>query len=98
MLPTPVPFPSEAVYQTQNVKTFSYVGKALAADVGASLSTITNDSVWLVPMVANRGSLANEKGGYVTLTCVTVSVGVGGAMLLRAVARTRALTTDRGWG
>src|SRR2546422_1047386 len=60
MLPTPVPFPSEAVYQTQNVRTFSYVGKAPAADVGASLSTITNDSVWLVPMLTDRGSLANE--------------------------------------
>src|SRR3989442_11460799 len=60
MLPTPVPFPSEAVYQTQNVRTFSYVGKAPAADVGASLSTITNDSVWLVPMLTDRRSVAKE--------------------------------------
>src|SRR2546430_8812918 len=60
MLPTPVPLPSEAVYPTQSVRTFSYVGKAPAADVGASLSTITNDSVWLVPMFTDRGSLANE--------------------------------------
>src|SRR5438132_3631856 len=49
MLPSPVPFPSEAVYQTENVSAFSYVGKALAAEVGASLSTMTNDSVGPAP-------------------------------------------------
>src|SRR3989442_4927946 len=54
MLPTPVPFPSEAVYQTQNVRTFSYVGKAPAADVVASLSIITNDSVWLFRLSTER--------------------------------------------
>src|SRR5437870_3156062 len=56
-LATPVPFPSEAPYEIQKVSVFSYVGKGLAADVGASLSTITNDSVWLVPMSTDRGSL-----------------------------------------
>src|SRR5207245_6116447 len=70
MLPSPVPFPSEAVYQTENVSAFSYVGKALAAEVGASLSTMTNDSVWLVPMSTDRGSFANEYEEYVTLTSV----------------------------
>src|SRR5207244_5934153 len=85
MLPTPVPLPSEAVYQTQNVRTFSYVGKAPAADVGASLSTITNDSVWLVPILTDRGSLANEYGGYVTLTCVTLFVGIGEFTEMRSV-------------
>src|SRR5881628_722597 len=73
-LPSPVPFPSEAVYPTQNVSVFSYVGKGLASDVGASLSTITKDSVWLVPMSTDRGSFTNEYGAYVTRTWVTLSV------------------------
>src|SRR6266704_2378260 len=77
MLATPVPFPSEAPYEVQKVSVFSYVGKGLAADVGASLSTITNDSVWLVPMSTDRGSLVKLYGGYVTLTWVTLSVGTG---------------------
>src|SRR5712691_3091233 len=77
MLATPVPFPSEAAYGTQKVSVFSYVGMGLAADVGASLSTITNGSVWLVPMLTDRGSLVKLYDGYVTLTWVTLSVGIG---------------------
>src|SRR6266568_8191246 len=52
---TPVPFPSLAVYPTKNVREFSYVGRALAADVGASRSIMTNASEWLVAMSTPRG-------------------------------------------
>src|SRR3989442_13389493 len=85
MLATPVPFPAEALYETQKVSVFSYVGKGLAADVGASLSTIPNDSVWLVPMFTDRGALVNAEGGYLTLTWVTLSGGTVGFSQMRAV-------------
>src|SRR5712691_3864196 len=58
MFPTPVPFPSDAVYPIANVNVFSYAGNELAAEVGASRSTITNGSVWLVPMFTDRGLFA----------------------------------------
>src|SRR2546425_7520994 len=87
MLTTPVPFPSEAAYETQKVSVFSYAGKGLAADVGASLSTITNGSVWLVPMLTDRGSLVKLYGGDVTLTRVTFSGGAGAVTIKPAAAR-----------
>src|SRR5207247_8132751 len=80
MLPSPVPFPSEAVYQTENVRALSYVGKEPAAEVGAVLSTITTDSVWLVPMSTDRGAFANEYGGHGPLTWVRLPVGYAASM------------------
>src|SRR5437879_13597060 len=76
MFPTPVPFPSDAVYATVNVRALSYFGKGLAAEIGGSVSTMTNDSVWLVAISTNRGSFVNEYGRYVTLAWVRLSVGI----------------------
>src|SRR2546426_7534869 len=87
MLATPVPLPSEALYETQKVSVFSYVGKGLAADVGASLSTITNGSVWLVPMLTDRGSLVKLYGGDVPPTWGTFLGRAGGVPQIPSRAR-----------
>src|SRR2546422_10828676 len=94
MFPTPVPFPSDAVYATVNVRALSYFGNGLAAEIGGSVSTMTNDSVWLVGISPNRGSFVNEYGRYVTLARVRLSLGDRGFIEILSVTRMHGWTPD----
>ena len=87
MFPRPTPPPSVAVYETVKFHVFSYAGRAVAADVGAVLSTITNVSVWLAAMSTVRGSFPKLAEGYVTVTSVRLSRGVFERMYTRSVTR-----------
>src|SRR3989337_1100858 len=79
--------PSEAVESTLNVSVVVYAGSGSAADVGASLSIITNHCPLLHAMSTVRGLLQKLYARSDTVTSFWPSVGVAEPQYTRSVVR-----------